>query len=151
MIKDYSKLTDRIYMQISPELSQEFHSMLIDMAVAFSRLYEIDNAKPSEAMKCLKFLKDETINDIACLKNSVTTKTLYQLYFANFDSIEQALNKAQENERVLEALKKHLHILPMSDGTDVIAIGCPADEDVIEPNDFGYDIIKEWLGKDKSE
>ena len=98
MIKDYSKITDRIYMQLSPELSQEFHSMLVDMAVAFSRLYEIDNAKPSEAMKCLKFLKDETINDIACLKNSVTTKTLYQLYFANFDSIEQALNKAQEIE-----------------------------------------------------
>lgn len=67
------------------------------------------------------------------------------------NTIKQSLIKAQEQEKVLEALKNHLHILPMSDGNDVIGIGCPANEDVIEPNDFGYDIIKEWLRKDKSE
>ena len=54
MPKYYSKLTERIYMQLSPELSQEFHNMLTDMASELSRLYEIENAKPSEAMKCLE-------------------------------------------------------------------------------------------------
>lgn len=45
----------------------------------------------NEAITCLNFLKEESINDIACLKSSVTTKTLYQLYFANFDAIEGVL------------------------------------------------------------
>ena len=31
-MKDYSNLTSRIYTQLSPELSQEFHNMLTDMA-----------------------------------------------------------------------------------------------------------------------
>ena len=54
---------------------------------------------PSKALICLNFLKDEAINDIACLKNSVTTKTLYQLYFANFDTIEQALTTKTKKEK----------------------------------------------------
>ncbi len=63
----------------------------------------------NEALKCLSFLKDEAINDIACLKDSVTTKTLYQLYFANFDTIEQALLKAQKIEEESKQLEKELN------------------------------------------
>lgn len=51
----------------------------------------LNKHKINEAITCLNFLKEESINDIACLKNSVTTKTLYQLYFTNFDVIEDVL------------------------------------------------------------
>ena len=41
-MKDYSELTSRIYVQLEPELSQEFHNMLTEIAQELSRLYEIE-------------------------------------------------------------------------------------------------------------
>lgn len=41
-MKDYSELTNRIYVQLNPELSQEFHNMLTEIAQELSRLYEIE-------------------------------------------------------------------------------------------------------------
>jgi len=68
-----------------------------------------------------------------------------------YERYEKLKEENDEYKNVLNALKNYLHILPMVDGSDVIGIGCPTNEDVIEPNDFGYDIIKDWLKKDKSE
>lgn len=44
-----------------------------------------------EALKCLEFLKKESIQDIAALKDSSITKTLNDVYFNAFDTIEEAI------------------------------------------------------------
>ena len=85
-MKDYSKLTDRIYTQLSPELSQEFHNMLQDMAKEISKLYEIENAKPSEAL--------EEIGNIDLGDNPYKTfesNKLKNIYNKEFTTIKQAL------------------------------------------------------------
>ena len=43
-------------------------------------------------------------------KNSITTKTLYQLYFSNFDTIEQALTTKSKKELAFDYLIKHFNI-----------------------------------------
>lgn len=121
-----------------------------DLAIietALKRLEAIDNAIPSEALEDLKQLTEMADKcwvscDVHKWKNTIK-QTLMKVQGLEIENAEY--------KSVLNALKKHLHILPMSNGDDVIGIGCPANEDVIEPNDFGYDIIKEWLRKDKSE
>lgn len=104
-MKDYSELTSRIYTQLSPELSQEFHNMLTDMASELSRLYEIDNAKPSEALECLEHIKKDDFNMIITTYpplpayNGVTKDEM-------FNKIQQALLKAQEQEKILSIIKE---------------------------------------------
>ena len=101
-MKDYSELTDRIYMQLSPELSQEFHNMLTEISKELSKLYEIDNAKPSEALMFIQEL----------LNISETEKHFINL--ANYDTrlnlikIKQALQRLEEieNAKSSEALEK---------------------------------------------
>ena len=44
-----------------------------------------------EALKCLNFLKNTSISDIAALKDSSITKTLNDVYFNAFDTIEEAI------------------------------------------------------------
>lgn len=56
------------------------------------------SAELEEALKCLKFLRDESIKDIAFFKDSVTTKTLYQLYYTDFNIIKQGLIQSQKIE-----------------------------------------------------
>lgn len=96
MIKDYSSLTSRIYTQLEPELAQEFHSMLTDMAQEISRLYEIENAKPSIALECLENIKN--------FEGSYGT--LYDSYCEELVTIKQALLKAQEQEQKLDRVEK---------------------------------------------
>ena len=97
MIKDYSNLTSRIYTQLSPELSQEFHNMLTDMASELSRLYEIENAKPSIAL--------EKVNHILSLfggeKVQIETMTLSK---CNILTIKQALMKAEEDKKFIDLI-----------------------------------------------
>jgi hypothetical protein len=98
-LKAWSFIKDQIPNFTFSHLVEEMRENSNTVDNALQRLNIIDNTKANEAIRCLSFLKDEAINDIACFKNSATTKTLYQLYFANFDNIEQALQKAQKQEK----------------------------------------------------
>lgn len=49
-----------------------------------------------EVRIALEFLKNEKISEIASLKDSTITKTLYDLYFANFDIIEEYINEVEK-------------------------------------------------------
>lgn len=114
-----------------------------------------------EAMKCLNFLKNESINEIACLKGSVTTKTLYQLYFANFDTIEQGLIKAQEMENENAELKEALRIIKEKD-VDIFMLndlenledynGCISIKygEYYQLTQEEYDLLMKYFKKDKS-
>ena len=71
-----------------------------------------------EVRIALEFLKNEKISEIAALKDSTITKTLYDLYFANFDIIEEYINKESKTYLKWEDLefdnnasvKKHLKV-----------------------------------------
>ena len=52
----------------------------------------------TEVRNALEFLKNEKISEIAALKDSTITKTLYDLYFASFDIIEEYINEVKEND-----------------------------------------------------
>ena len=58
-----------------------------------------------EAKSVLDFLKNESINDIATLKNSLITKTLYQLYFANFDVLDDFIKEIESFNKILQIVK----------------------------------------------
>lgn len=70
---------------------------------ALKELKAIKEANPSEALESLDFLKNIAIYDISLLKDS-DIKTLYQLYHFSFNTINQALIKSQEQEKVLEII-----------------------------------------------
>ncbi len=53
-----------------------------------------------EVRKALEVLKEAKIKDIAVLKDSVLTDTLYYLYYANFDIIEEFLDEHEEKMRI---------------------------------------------------
>ena len=99
-MKDYSELTSRIYTQLSPELSQEFHNMLQDMAKEISRLYEIENAKPSEALEIVNdFDEKDRVEDY----DVVSQNSLYY-YNVSVDCmniIKQALQRLNKYEQIL--------------------------------------------------
>lgn len=65
------------------------------------RLKTIDNANPSEALKCL-----ESLEHICVYRD---TGTPFVLHFKEeFDTIKQALLKVQEQDKILEKLKRPL-------------------------------------------
>ena len=53
-----------------------------------------------EVKKSLDILKEAKIKDIAMFKDSKLTDTLYQLYYTDFDIIEEFLNDYEENMRI---------------------------------------------------
>ena len=67
-----------------------------------------------EALRSLYFIKNVEIKDIASLKDSTLTKTLYDLYFNDFDKIEEAIKELEEmqikvqNPRTLKRFKIEL-------------------------------------------
>lgn len=67
-----------------------------------------------EALRSLYFIKTVEIKDIASLKDSEITKTLYDLYFNDFDTIEEAIKELGEmqikaqNPRTLKRFKIEL-------------------------------------------
>ena len=95
-MKDYSNLTSRIYTQLSPELSQEFHNMLTDMAKEISRLYEIENAKPSEALESLESIKSILYWYYDC--NSINENCRKQ---KEFNTIKQTLIRLNDLDEKL--------------------------------------------------
>lgn len=95
-MKDYSELTNRIYTQLSPELSQEFHNMLTEMAQEISRLYEIDNANPSEAL--------ESLHKVARKVELADVDDYWEVRNA-YSKAENGLLKAQENENKIDNLE----------------------------------------------
>lgn len=64
-----------------------------------------------EVLRSLYFIKNVEIKDIASLKDSTLTKTLYDLYFNDFDKIEEAIKELEEmqikaqNPRTLKRFK----------------------------------------------
>lgn len=67
-----------------------------------------------ETLRSLYFIKNVEIKDIASLKDSTLTKTLYDLYFNDFDKIEEAIKELEEmqikaqNPRTLKRFKIEL-------------------------------------------
>lgn len=79
-----------------------------DISKNLERLEQIDNANPSKALKCLKN-NSELFDEIA--KENPTTyknETFAEafLFKTNTIEIEQALLKAQEQDKILERLKR---------------------------------------------
>lgn len=66
------------------------------------RLEQIDNAKPSEALECLENLEKEKEFDVV----SQNFDYHYLMSKDQVDIIKQALIKAQEQDKILELLKK---------------------------------------------
>lgn len=64
--------------------------------------------------RSLDFIKNVEIKDIASLKDSVITKTLNDIYFNDFDNIEEAIKELEEmqikaqNPRTLKRFKIEL-------------------------------------------
>ena len=50
--------------------------------------------------RSLDFIKNAKISDLASLKDSAITKTLNDIYFNDFDNIEEALNELERIERI---------------------------------------------------
>ena len=50
--------------------------------------------------RSLDFIKNVEIKDIASLKDSAITKTLNDIYFNDFDNIEEALNELEKIETI---------------------------------------------------
>ena len=67
-----------------------------------------------EALRSLNFIKNVEIKDIASLKDSAITKTLNDIYFNDFDKIEEAIKELEEmqikakNPRTLKRFKIEL-------------------------------------------
>ena len=59
----------------------------------------------------LEFLKQQTISDIAFHKDSTITKNLYNLYFTDFDNIEQALTKYESYKKLEEKIQCPLELV----------------------------------------
>ena len=94
MSKEYSEALDRLYKCNDDDytLGYQRHDYKL-LQEALQRLEAIDNAKPSEALKCIDVLKED-----GCIT------TLYQ--GKALETIRQTLLKAQEQEKVLDIIKK---------------------------------------------
>ena len=75
---------------------------------ALQRLESIDNAEPSEALKCLEHIKKDDFNMIITTYpplpayNGVTKDEM-------FDKIEQALLKAEKDEKIILGIEDYLN------------------------------------------
>ena len=107
-MKDYSELTSRIYVQLEPELSQEFHNMLTEIAQELSRLYEIENAEPSEALRELSIIKNleigfdkdgTPVNVGMCRGFDIIKQALMRLdgFIKEYDKLRQAFDIIKKN------------------------------------------------------
>lgn len=76
------------------------------------RLEAIDNANPSKALECLNKIVEsfnETTTGMYGLGEVVVANDLIYSFKKELDTIKQALLKAQEQERVLEIIKKYIY------------------------------------------
>jgi len=76
---------------------------------ALQRLEAIDQAKPSEAFECLNKIVEsfnETTTGMNGLGEVVVANDLVYSFKKELDTIKQALLKSQEQEKVLEIIKK---------------------------------------------
>lgn len=73
-------------------------------------LEQIDNAKPSEALECLKHIKNDDFNMIVATYSPIA---VYNGVSKNemFDTIEQALLQAEKDKAKIEKLKQENTIL----------------------------------------
>ena len=97
-------------------------NLILPINQALQRLESIDNANPSEALEGLK--KNEELFDEIAKENPTTYKdgTVIEayLFMINTIKIEQALQKAREQEKVLEIiLEKNVNLEVLSISNDV--------------------------------
>ena len=79
--------------------TSKFFQVIDEIREALQRLEAIDNVKPSEALKCLKYLDEEC----GCFALDKEYKAV--------NTIKQALIKAQDQEKENDEYKKMLKIL----------------------------------------
>ena len=102
---------------------------------ALQRLEAIDNAEPSEALKCLERITAYFLNK---------TK---EMDFQDLRDIEQSLLKAQENEKVLEIIKeKNVDIYELQECENVEQYNKKCDYWGVQLTQQEYDLLKRWLG-----
>ena len=106
------------------------------------RLEAIDNAKPSEAFECLRqigVIETYHRDDGTLLKDSIMFKPKY-------DTIKQALLKAQEQEKVLEIIKeKNVDIVYLKDSNNVEEYNSHFGAVVCKLTPEEYDAVKRWF------
>ena len=106
-----------------------FDFTLMNITNSLLELQAIKEAKPSEALRVLDDISYLVLCEIDDLKN----KELWKSYFT---TIKQALLKAQENEQILNILKRIIKVKK----SDLYGF-----ELVIRGDDEKENIIKEWL------
>lgn len=94
------------------------------------RLKQIDNANPSDALKCLIGLEKEITQRDGYITNFLKIK---------FNTIKQALSKAQEQDKILEILKKcedEKHSLYCVYVLNALSSGKISQDDVIDVKEY---------------
>ena len=100
---------------------------------ALLRLKEIDNANPSEALKCLEKISNSyTFQD----------KTIGFCYEEELDSIKQYILKSQENEKLLQVIKQEFKLELYAMCKRRLELSTNANRDNLEK-------ILEWLKKEE--
>jgi len=114
-------------------------------------LESIDNAKPSEALKCV----DDINADLVALPKHIEgCDDIFDDYLEDIsiktNSIKQALLKAQEQEKVLNIIKeKNVDIKLLKKSTSWLDYYTRVKHktgETTELTDNEYDLLKRWLG-----
>lgn len=100
---------------------------------------ELDNAKPSEALNCI-----EKVNDY--LKNVYDYKEIIEEVQRDINTIKQALNKAQEQEKVLEIIfEKGVEMALFNDSKTVEDYNRNRNWGAKELTQEEFDTLKRWI------
>ena len=121
-----------------------------DIEKELKRLEKIENAKPTKALECLENYK----------KHSRICGIGYDVYDKWFDTIKQALLKAQEQEKVLDVIKeKNVDIALLKECKNVHEYNIEVtshNENLIKPLEWWtrkhltqeeFELLKRWLEK----
>ena len=122
--------TLRGFNQVELNNDKNINKSLDVIEQALQELQAIDNAKPNEALKCL-----EKLGHLDLYESYINLKVNE---VDEFGIIKQALVKAQEQEKILEVLKRIIKV-KMSEmyGFELVVRGTDEEEN----------FIKEWLEK----
>ena len=135
MEKEFEAL-DRLYCEGDLEQHKKDYEFLKQ---ALTELQAIKEAKPSKALEYLEDIKKWVLDNIVLLDTDLT----------KFDTIEQALLKAQEQEKVLEIIKEknvNIVILKVSENVEaynVSIINYPKWQLTQEE----FNLLKRWCEK----
>lgn len=107
-LEAFKNLKQELY--YSPNQLPDIDKWHENIEQALQRLEAIDNANPSEALKCLKYLyEDAKIESGWVQKHCITYAEEFEhndRIKPYYENIKQALLKAQEQEKALKIIKK---------------------------------------------